>query len=87
MHSKDLVPNDDVFLSSYTLLVGSRAVDSPTNGYFVPFNSGGLPQPWKTLPFPSELNGPLDGKRRGMQEPMVLIVMGFETHCATHRAV
>ena len=33
---------------SYTLVVGSLAVDSTTNGYFVPFSSGGLHQPWNT---------------------------------------
>ena len=48
-----LVPHDGIFLSSYTLAVRSHAADSTTNGYFVPFISGGLPQPWKTLPCPT----------------------------------
>ena len=39
-----LVPDGRISLTSYTLVVGSRAVDSTTNGYLIPFISGGLPQ-------------------------------------------
>ena len=70
--------------------------DSTTNGYFLPLSCGGFPQPWNTLPFPTvageSLIGPSDcilrlhGKRSGMYEPLVLIVMGFGTHRVTHRA-
>ena len=91
-----LVRNDGIFLTSYTLVVGSHAADSTTNGYFVPFRYGGLVQPWNTLPVPTvageSLFCPLDclfrllGKRNGMYEPLVLIVMGFGTHRVTHRA-
>ena len=91
-----LVPDDGIFLTSYTLVVGSHAADSTTNGYFVPFSSGGLPQPWNTLPFPtvageslicpSDCIVRLPGKRSGMYEPLVLIAMGFWTHHVTHRA-
>ena len=72
---------------SYTLVVGSHAADSTMNGYFVPLCSGGLPQSWNTLPFPtvageslicpSDYNVRLSGKGNGMYEPLVLIVMGF----------
>ena len=91
-----LVPDDGIFLTSYAVVVGSHAADSTTNGYFVPFSSGGLPQPWNTLPFPtvageslicpSDCIVPLPGKRSGMYEPLVLVVMGFGTHRVTHRA-
>ena len=91
-----LVPDDGIFLTSCTLVVGSHAADSTPNGYFVPFLSAGLPQPWNTLPFPTvageSLICPSDcivrllGKRSGMSEPLVLIVMGFGTHRVTHRA-
>ena len=91
-----LVPDDGIFLTSYTLVVGSHAVDSTTNGYFMPFSSGGLPQPWNTLPFPmvageslicpSDCIVRLPGKRSGMYEPLVLIVMDFGTHRVNHRA-
>ena len=91
-----LVPDEGIFLPSYTLVVGSHAADSTTNGYFVPFSSGGLPQPWNTLPFPtvagesffcpSDCIVRLPWKRSGMYEPLVLIVMGFGTHRVTHCA-
>ena len=90
------VPGDVIFLTSYTLVVGSHAADSTTNGYFVPFSSGGLPQPWNALPFPtvpgeslicpSDCIVRLPGKRSGMYEPLVLIVMGFGTHRVNHHA-
>ena len=47
-----LVPDDGI-LTSYTLVVGSHPADSTTNGYLIPFSSGGLPQPWNRLPFPT----------------------------------
>ena len=91
-----LVPDDGIFLMSYALVVGSHAADSTTNGYFVPFNFGGLPQPWNTLPFPtvageslicpSDCIVRLPGKGSGMYEALVLIVMGFGTHRVTHSA-
>ena len=91
-----LVPDDGMILISYILLNGSNTAESATNGYFPPFSSRGLPQPWKTLPFPTEpgesLVGPSDciarlhGKRSGMHAPLVLVVMGFGTHGVTHRA-
>ena len=50
-----LLPDDGIFLTSYTLVVASHAVDSTTSRYCVPFSSGGLPQPWNALPpFPTE---------------------------------
>ena len=49
-----LARDDGIFLTSYTLVVGSHMVDSTINGYFVPIRAGGLPQPWGTLPFPTE---------------------------------
>ena len=91
-----LVPDDRSFLTSYTVVVESHAAHSTTNGYLVPFSSGGLPQPWNTLPFPtvageslicpSDCIGHLLGKRSGMYEPLVLIVLGFGIHRVTHRA-
>ena len=91
-----LVPDDGIFLTSYTLVVGLHTADSTTNGYFVPFSFGGLPQPWNTLPFPTVPGESLvcpsgcivrrPGKRSGLYEPSVLIVMGFGTHRVTHRA-
>ena len=48
-----LVPHDGVILTSFTLVVGSHTADSTTNGYFVRFSCGGLPQLWNTLPFPT----------------------------------
>ena len=91
-----LVLDDGIFLMSYTLVVGSHAADSTTNEYFIPFSCGGLPQPWNTLPFPtvageslicpSDCMVCLPGKRSGMYEPLVPFVMGFGTHCVTHRA-
>ena len=90
------VLDDGVFLTSYTLVVGSHAAYSTMNGYFVPFSCGGLSQPWNTLPFPTvageSLIRPsncivrLPGKRSGMYELSVLVVMGFGTHLVTHRA-
>ena len=91
-----LVLDDGIFLTSYTLVVGSHAADSTTNTHFVPFSSRGLPQPWNTLPShtvadeslicPSDCIVGFLGKRSGMYEPLVLIVMGFGTHPVTHRA-
>ena len=91
-----LVLDDRIFFTSYTLVVGPHAADSTTNGYFVPYSSGGLPQPWNGLPFPtvagelficsSDCIVRLPGKRSGMYEPLVLIGMGFGTHRVTHRA-
>ena len=76
-------------------LLGHIRLIVPTNGYFVPFSSEGLLQPWNTLSFPSEPRESLvqsdcivhlRGKRNGMHEPLVLTVMGFGTHRVTHRA-
>ena len=71
-----LVLDDGIFLMSYTLVVGSHAADNTTNGYFVPSRSGGLPQQWNTLSFPtvageslicpSDCIVRLPGKRSGM---------------------
>ena len=78
------------------MVVGSHAAYSTTNGYFVPFSSQGLLEPWITLPFPmvagellicpSDCIVRLLGKRSGTYEPLVLFVMGFGTHCVMHRA-
>ena len=88
------VHDDGILLTSYTLVFGSHTADSTTKGYFVPFNFGGLPQPWSTLPFPTvpgeSLICPSDcivrllGKRSGMYEPLVLILMCCVTHRVTH---
>ena len=91
-----LVADDGIFLTSYTLVVGSHAADSTTKGYLVPFSFASLPQPWNMLPFPtvageslicpSDYIVRLPGKHSRTYEPLVLIVMGFGTHCVTHRA-
>ena len=87
---------DALFLTTGSSSLPTHTADRTRNGYFVPFSSGGLLQPWNTLPFPtvpgeslicpSDCIVRLQGKRSGMYEPLVLIVMGFGTHRVTHRA-
>ena len=42
--------------------------------------------PGESLICPADCIVRLLGKRSGMYETLVLIVVGFGTHCATHRA-